>query len=84
MSRCRPAARANANAEFGNWEHTIRDDEDFARHVDYIHFNAVKHGYVERPQDWPYSSFHRLVRAGTYPREWSRRADDPDGGFGER
>jgi putative transposase len=66
------------------WEHTIRDDEDFARHVDYIHFNPVKHGYVDRAQDWPYSSFHRLVRTGAYPREWSGRDDDPDGGFGER
>ena len=34
------------------WEHLIRDDNDFARHVDYIHFNPVKHGYVERAVDW--------------------------------
>jgi putative transposase len=64
------------------WEHTVRDDEDFTRHVDYIHFNAVKHGYVERAQDWPYSSFHRMVRGRTYPREWSSD-DDADGGYGE-
>ena len=43
------------------WEHTIRDDDDFVRHVDYIHFNPVKHGYVERVQDWPFSSFHRMA-----------------------
>jgi len=66
------------------WEHTIRDDDDFARHLDYIHFNAVEDGYVERAQDWPYSSFHRMVRAGAYPREWSSRGADPDGRFGER
>jgi putative transposase len=44
------------------WEHTIGDDRDFARHVDYIHFNPVKHGLVQRVRDWPDSSFHRYVR----------------------
>ena len=46
------------------WEHAIRDDTDFERHVDYIHFNPVKHGYVTRVCDWPYSSFHRYVPDG--------------------
>jgi putative transposase len=66
------------------WEHTIRDDADFERHVDYIHFNPVKHGHVSRVIDWPYSSFHRYVRQGLLPSDW---ADGPDGGgrrFGER
>ena len=67
------------------WEHTIRDDDDFARHVDYIHFNPVKHSYVERVRDWPFSSFHRMVRLGWYPAEWAGRLGaGPDGGFGER
>src|SRR4029453_15328773 len=44
------------------WEHTIRDEDDFARHVDYIHFNPVKHALVQRVLDWPYSSFHRYVK----------------------
>jgi len=67
------------------WEHTIRDDDDFARHVDYIHFNPVKHSYVERLRDWPFSSFHRMVRLGWYPAEWAGRPGaGPDGGFGER
>jgi putative transposase len=67
------------------WEHTIRDSGDFARHVDYIHFNPVKHSYVERVQDWPFSSFHRMVRLDRYPPQWAVRPDDePDGGFGER
>ncbi len=43
------------------WEHAIRNDEDFERHVDYIHFNPVKHGHVNRVADWPHSSFHRYV-----------------------
>ena len=49
------------------WEHLIRDDEDFNRHVDYIHWNPVKHGWVSRVIDWPYSSFHDYVRHGLYP-----------------
>jgi putative transposase len=52
------------------WEHTIRDDGDFERHVNYIHYNPVKHGLVKRVCDWPYSSFHRYVRLGALPRDW--------------
>ena len=66
------------------WEHTLRDEDDFLRHVDYIHFNPVKHGHVARVQDWPYSSFHRMVRHGVYPRDWTSDARDNEGGFGER
>ena len=66
------------------WEHTIRDDDDFARHADYIHFNPVKHGYVQRAQDWPFSSFHRMVRLGFYPTEWSGQSDEQEAAFGER
>jgi putative transposase len=53
------------------WEHTIRDDCDYARHIDYIHFNPVKHGLVDRAADWPFSSFHRAVTQGLYPLEWT-------------
>ncbi len=52
------------------WEHVIRDDADFAAHVDYVHFNPLKHGYVERVVDWPYSSFHRWVEKGVYEEDW--------------
>lgn len=44
------------------WEHTIRDERDYATHLDYIHFNPVKHGYAAHPADWQFSSFHRAVR----------------------
>ncbi|MDD2862610.1 MAG: transposase [Acidiphilium sp.] len=53
------------------WEHTIRDDADYAAHVDYIHFNPVKHGLVAGVADWPYSSFHRAVAMGQYPVDWA-------------
>lgn len=53
------------------WEHVIRDEQDFARHADYIHYNPVRHGWVERVIDWPHSSFHRYVRLGIYPPDWA-------------
>lgn len=52
------------------WEHQIKDERDFAIHCDYIHYNPVKHGLVMSPKDWIYSTFHRYVKAGVYPREW--------------
>lgn len=52
------------------WEHMIRDDADFGRHVDYIHFNPVRHGLVSHPADWPHSSFARWAARGAYPADW--------------
>jgi putative transposase len=66
------------------WEHTIRNEDDYAQHVDYIHFNPVKQGHVERVAAWPFSSFHRMVRLGLYPEDWAGDAKDYDSGFGER
>lgn len=65
------------------WEHAIRDDADFERHVDYIHYNPVKHGLVSRAIDWPYSSFHRYVERGILPADWGGDAMDLPGRFGE-
>ncbi|WP_050425592.1 REP-associated tyrosine transposase [Bradyrhizobium tropiciagri] len=65
------------------WEHTIRDEGDFARHVDYIHFNPVKHALVKRVCDWPHSSFHRFVNEGVLPIDWAGDAGT-SGNFGER
>lgn len=65
------------------WEHAIRDDDDFARHVDYIHYNPVKHGYVDLPAAWPYSSIHRYISAGVVPRGWGG-GEGIEGVFGER
>jgi putative transposase len=66
------------------WEHTIRDERDFARHVDYIHFNPVKHGLVRRVRDWEHSSFHRYVREDILPEDWAGDAAETSGNFGER
>jgi REP-associated tyrosine transposase len=65
------------------WEHMIRDDTDLARHVDYIHFNPVKHGLVTRVRDWPHSSFHRHVANDTLPADWGGDMRDIKGSFGE-
>ena len=65
------------------WEHTIRDEGDFVRHVDYIHFNPVRHGLVTKVHDWPHSSFHRYVREGLLPEDWAGNAVGGDAGFGE-
>ena len=53
------------------WEHVIRDDEDYARHVEYIHHNPVKHGRAARAADWPYSSFGRWVERDVCPTDWA-------------
>lgn len=52
------------------WEHRIRDEGDYVRYRDYIHLNPVKHGYVENPGDWPWSSFHRHVEMGWLHANW--------------
>jgi putative transposase len=52
------------------WEHAIRTDADYRAHMDYVHFNPVKHGLVRAPAEWPYSTFRSCVRRGLYPLEW--------------
>ena len=71
----RLSTRRSAKGERGIWqrrfwEHAIRDDEDLARHMDYIHYNPVKHGHARSVADWPYSTFHRLVKRGVYAPDW--------------
>ncbi len=70
VSRSRVRKRERAIWQRRFWEHTLKDDDDFNNHVDYIHFNPVKHGYVGRPIDWPFSSIHRYVKDGTLTPDW--------------
>jgi REP-associated tyrosine transposase len=63
------------------WEHTIRDEGDVARHVEYIHHNPVKHGFVTNPFDWRWSSIHSYARRGIIVAEWNGR--DQAGVFGD-
>lgn len=59
------------------WEHTIKDEHDFDRHFDHIHYNPVKHGYVKRVRDWADSSFHRGVQSGVYDLQWGSSQERP-------
>ena len=64
------------------WEHCIRDEKDYERHLNYIHYNPVKHGYVKKVSDWHYSSIHRYIEADILCKEWGGCADEGRG-FGE-
>jgi len=66
------------------WEHRIRDERDFEAHVNYVHYNPVKHGYVKEVKDWPYSSFYAFVKRGILPLNWSTTIELGDDAFGER
>ena len=57
------------------WEHVIRNETDMERHVDYIHYNPVKHSLVDHAAKWPHSTFHRYVRNGIYPADWGGTVD---------
>jgi putative transposase len=58
------------------WEHQIRDERDLQNHLDYVHINPAKHGYVARASDWPYSSIHRYIREGAITPDWACEPDD--------
>ena len=78
---CRSASRVH-KGERGLWqrrfhEHLCRDEDDLSAHVDYIHFNPVKHRLVARPMDWPYSSIHRYIRRGGLRADWGTSAPPP-------
>ncbi|MBI4207945.1 MAG: transposase [Betaproteobacteria bacterium] len=80
------SASRRARAERGiwqrrYWEHLICDEDDLGRHVDYIHFNPVKHGYVQTPVEWAHSSIHHYVKKGQLPPDWAGNSGDiPENG----
>lgn len=57
------------------WEHTIKDENDLYRHLDYIHFNPIKHGYIKKAVDWEHSSFNKFVKMGYYEQNWCNFED---------
>ena len=82
------ALRPNARGEYDIWqrrfwEHTIRDEADLQRCVDYVHFNPVKHGLVTQVKDWPFSSFHRDVKEGRLAENWGGENVKTIGDWGE-
>ncbi|MGH7871160.1 MAG: REP-associated tyrosine transposase [Candidatus Binatia bacterium] len=66
------------------WEHTLRDEDDFEHHCDYIHYNPVKHGYVRSVDSWPFSSFRKFAKRGLYPADWGGVIGLEETAFGER
>ncbi|MFI3198724.1 MAG: hypothetical protein QX196_10430 [Methylococcaceae bacterium] len=81
MIRARGFQKAEVSGESGVygkrrfWAHLITDQDDFNKHVDSIHWNPVKHGWVHHVADWPYSSFHKFVRLGIYPVTWGHSGE---------
>jgi len=65
------------------WEHAVRDERDLLRHIDYIHFNPVKHGWVDAVINWPFSSFHRYVKEGELESNWGLEVSNLDFNYGE-
>jgi len=70
LSSSRIARKQQAVWQQRFWEHEIRDEHDFEKHVEYIHYNPVKHGLVNSPVEWEYSSFHQYVRNGRHQPDW--------------
>ena len=82
------ALNRNARGEYDLWqrrfwEHTIRDELDMEQHINYVHINPVKHGYVTRAVDWPHSSIHRYIKAGWLTPDWGVNITDSETPFGE-
>lgn len=70
--------------QFRFWDHMIRDEDDFRNHLDYIHYNPVKHGLVVRPGDWEHSSFKEYFTQGYYAEDWGiKKPGEFDGSYGE-
>ena len=66
------------------WEHRIRNEDNYRNHMDYLHYNPVKHRLVKRAVDWPHSTLHRYVKQGVYTKDWGGAIEPIEGEFGER
>ena len=78
-SKCRKGEKGIWQRRF--WEHMLCDEDDLQKHIDYIHYDPVKHALVKQVADWPYSSFHQYVRSGILPADWAGRQDSDCEGF---
>jgi putative transposase len=61
------------------WAHLITDEKDYENHINYIHYNPVKHGLVEKASGWPWTSLHHMIEAGIFPTDWGEQVHIPDG-----
>jgi putative transposase len=82
--RARMCLRSGRVWQYRFWDHVIRDESDLSHHIDYVHFNPVRHNYVDRAVDWEHSSFERYLNAGLYGDDWGvRERPSFDGRYGE-
>ena len=65
------------------WEHLIRDEIDYENHINYIHNNPVKHGYVNKAVNWPYSTIHEYIASGVLAADWGCESDLEEQSYGE-
>ena len=84
IHRSRLAKRERGIWQRRYWEHQISDEIDLAQHVDYIHYNPVKHGWVHHPMDWPHSTLHGYIDRRMVTPDWSVSRDDEVNRYGER
>lgn len=84
VSESRAAKRERGIWQRRYWEHQIRDETDLARHVDYIHYNPVKHGWVSRAVEWPHSTLHEYIKRGMANRDWGGSFEQVEEDYGER
>jgi putative transposase len=83
ISKSRQRKRERGIWQRRYWEHLIRDERDYEHHVNYIHYNPVKHGYVKKPSEWCYSSIHRWIGQGILQENWACSDDFQHLKFGE-
>ena len=83
ISPSRAAKRERGIWQRRYWEHQIRDEDDLARHVDYTHFNPVKHGWVSAAADWPHSTLHAYAARGLVSPDWGVVNNDDAHCYGE-
>ena len=83
ISQSRAAKRERGLWQRRYWEHQIRDEDDLARHVDYTHFNPVKHGWVSAAADWPHSTLHAYAARGLVSPDWGVVNNDDAHCYGE-
>jgi putative transposase len=81
-AKCEVSVGKQRDARRGIWqpkfsEHTMRDEADLINHIEYIHYNPVRHGYVPCPKDWRWSSFHAFVKRGDYDENWCCGSSPP-------
>ena len=84
LSACRLSKGERGIWQRRYWEHLIRDEQEYINHVNYIHYNPVKHGYVDKASAWQHSSIHRYIEAGVMEQDWGGRSMPEKARFGER